>query len=72
MNKGEIEIAYCPTEQMLADFFTKTLQGSLFNQFRAVTLGHKPITSLHTCNDSALKECVEVSNTEQLEQPSKQ
>jgi hypothetical protein len=25
-----IDIVYCPTEQMLTDFFTKPLQGSLF------------------------------------------
>jgi hypothetical protein len=28
-----IEVVYCPTEDMLADFFTKPLQGSLFEKF---------------------------------------
>jgi hypothetical protein len=28
-----IDVQYCPTEQMLADFFTKPLQGSLFKKF---------------------------------------
>ena len=41
-----ITIHYCPTEQMLADFLTKPLQGSLFRKFRAVLLGHTPIHSL--------------------------
>ena len=41
-----ITIHYCPTEQMLADFLTKPLQGSLFRKFRAVLLGHEPIHSL--------------------------
>jgi hypothetical protein len=27
-----LEVKYCPTEQMLADFFTKPLQGSLFRK----------------------------------------
>jgi len=27
---GEIKIAYCPTKDMLGDFFTKPLQGSVF------------------------------------------
>ena len=57
---------------MLADFFTKPLQGSLFKKLRAVMLGHKPITSFCDYNDSALKKRVEVRDNEQLEQPSQQ
>ena len=30
----EIHVEYCPTEEMVADFFTKPLQGSLFRKFR--------------------------------------
>jgi hypothetical protein len=41
-----IDVQYCPTEQMLADFFTKPLQGSLFRKFRDVIMGHKHIDSL--------------------------
>ena len=41
-----ITIVYCPTEQMLADFFTKPLQGSLFERFRKVLMGHAHIDSL--------------------------
>ena len=37
--KGEIEIEYCPTEEMLADYFTKPLQGALFQKFRNAILG---------------------------------
>jgi len=36
VDRKEIEISYCPTESMLADFFTKPLQGTLFRSFRAV------------------------------------
>jgi hypothetical protein len=42
----DIDVQHCPTEQMLADFFTKPLQGSLFRKFREVILGHKHIDSL--------------------------
>ena len=42
-----IKIEYCPTAQMLADFFTKPLQGNLFPTFRDVVLGYKHIMSLH-------------------------
>jgi hypothetical protein len=42
----DIDVQHCPTEQMLADFFTKPLQGSLFRKFREVIMGHKHIDSL--------------------------
>jgi len=32
--RGEIEIEFCPTTEMRADFFTKPLQGKQFNEFR--------------------------------------
>ena len=32
--KGEVSIEFCPTKQMIADFFTKPLQGQLFTLFR--------------------------------------
>jgi hypothetical protein len=41
-----IEIRHCPTLQMLADFFTKPLQGALFYKFRDVILGYKHVESL--------------------------
>jgi hypothetical protein len=41
-----IEVEYCPTEDMLADFFTKPLQGSLFRKLRAVVMGHKHVDTL--------------------------
>ena len=45
-DKGEIELRYCPTEIMLADFFTKPLQGALFLKFREVIMGWKDISTL--------------------------
>jgi hypothetical protein len=41
-----IRIRHCPTLQMLADFFTKPLQGNLFKRFRGVVLGHDHIDTL--------------------------
>jgi len=39
VKKGEITIDYCPTEDMLADYFTKPLQGSLFRRLRNTIMG---------------------------------
>lgn len=39
VTKGEITVEHCPTENMIADYFTKPLQGKLFNKFRNLILG---------------------------------
>jgi hypothetical protein len=41
-----ITIMYCPTEEMLADFFTKPLQGALFDKFKAVLMGRSHLRTL--------------------------
>ena len=46
-NANDINIRHCPTTLMLADFFTKPLQGALFTRFRDVILGHKHVNSLN-------------------------
>jgi len=35
IKRGEVKVAYCPTENMLADFFTKPLQGAAFQHMRS-------------------------------------
>jgi hypothetical protein len=39
IQKKHIRVQYCPTEEMIADFFTKPLQGALFYKFRDAILG---------------------------------
>jgi hypothetical protein len=39
-------VEYCPTEQMLADFFTKPIQGNLFRRLWKVIMGRKHIDAL--------------------------
>ena len=34
MKKDEVHVQYCPTHNMLADYFTKPLQGATFRKFR--------------------------------------
>jgi hypothetical protein len=53
-----IDVVYCPTEQMLADFFMKPLQGSLFRKLKAVIMGHKHIDTLKEIPSAPLQERV--------------
>jgi hypothetical protein len=36
---GEIEIVHCPSKEMIADFFTKPIQGKRFSELRSVIMG---------------------------------
>ena len=40
--RKEVEVEYCPTKEMLADFFTKPLQGTLFRTFRNQIMNANP------------------------------
>ena len=39
IDDGEIEVVYCPTDEMIGDFFTKPLQGGKFIKFRSLIMG---------------------------------
>ena len=41
IDKKEIKVEYCPTGDILGDFFTKPLQGSLFRKLRAKVMNLK-------------------------------
>jgi hypothetical protein len=64
-----MEIVYCPTEQMLADFFTKPLQGSLFRRLKAVVMGQHHISTLKEIPPVASQERVEESKIEESKIP---
>jgi hypothetical protein len=38
INNRELSVKYCPTGEMIADFFTKPLQGKLFLKFRQLIM----------------------------------
>jgi hypothetical protein len=40
VEKGNIAIEYCPTEDMIGDYFTKPLQGKLFLKLKRLIMGH--------------------------------
>ena len=44
--KGDITIEHCPTSEMVADYFTKPLQGALFKKMRNVIMGYQSYVSL--------------------------
>ena len=46
VDKGELSVKYCPTYLMIADYFTKPLQGRLFNLFRDVIMGHRQLQEI--------------------------
>ena len=58
VDKGEIKVEYCPTLLMLADYFTKPLQGIRFRELRNVIMGYKSIFELDVSLLSTIKERV--------------
>ena len=43
IEKGAVSVAFCPTDDMIDDFFTKPLQGKKFIEFRDMILGLIPL-----------------------------
>jgi hypothetical protein len=46
ITSGETNLIHCPTGIMIADFFTKPLQGLLFEKFRDIIMGITHCSSL--------------------------
>ena len=46
VDNKEVRIEYIPTHLMLADYFTKPLQGEQFRILRAYIMGRRPISEL--------------------------
>ena len=46
VQKKEFSVEYCHTDSMLADFYSKALQGKLFHKYREVLMGWKHIDTL--------------------------
>ncbi len=56
--KDRVDV-YCPTEQILADFFTKPLQGYLTRRLKAVLIGHAHISTVLETPSATVQERVE-------------
>jgi hypothetical protein len=63
---GEVKIQYCPIGDMLADFFTKPLQGSIFRKFRDFILNVQgdPDSTTHLDHRSVLRNHTKLSTSE--------
>jgi hypothetical protein len=46
--KQELNVEWCPTGDMIADFMTKPLQGALFKKFRDLIMGVRSLASVDT------------------------
>ena len=70
LKSEKIQVIYCPTAKMIADFFTKPLQGNLFRKLRDVVLGYKHVNELKDNGESTDEERVE--NNEKVEKEKKE
>ncbi len=63
--RKEVAIQYCPTKEMVADYFTKPLQGALFYKFRDQIMGVVPMDTISGDHRSVLD--VDPDNSTSLE-----
>ena len=61
--KGEIEVKYCPNQLMIADYFTKPMQGKFFRMFRDLIMGYVHINDIFKAIELSAKEHVDKSKT---------
>ena len=62
INWDRLRVSYCPTRDMLADYFSKPLQGSLFRKFRNLILNVSSKDKLNAGHGE--QECVGTTNSE--------
>jgi hypothetical protein len=55
IDSGDLHIEHCPTDRMVADFFTKPLQGVLFRKMRDYIMNIDPNSSYHSGHRSVLE-----------------
>ena len=60
IDKKEVEVQFCPTHLMIADYFTKPLQGKAFKLFRDLIMGYTPISTILDAIALSAKERVEI------------
>ena len=58
VDKGELEVEYCPTKLMIADYMTKPLQGAHFQLLRYMIMGWKSLDDIIMAIRHSVKERV--------------
>ena len=46
IDKNKATVGFCPTQSILANFFTKLLNSNLFRKFKNIIMGHTELSSL--------------------------
>jgi hypothetical protein len=59
LDKKELELQWCPTHLMIADYFTKPLQGKQFKLLRDLIMGYMHINEFLKEIERSIKERVE-------------
>ena len=44
IDRGDMELKHCPTEEIIADFYTKPLQGKNYYKMRQMIMGHSTMS----------------------------
>ncbi len=70
VNMKEVEIKWCPTKGMVADFMTKPLQGSHCRRFRDLIMGMTSIKRSKNFTSSSVKLKKRKKKTERSVSPS--
>ena len=68
--RNEVAIQYCPTKKMVADYFTKPLQGALFYKFRdqiMVVVEMEAILGIDPINHRSVLESDHLNNVNKME-----
>ena len=70
IERDHVQVSYCPTGDMLADYFSKPLQGSLFRKFHNLFLNINSTDDLKV--QAGEQECVGANSEDDNATPSKQ
>ena len=78
IKRSEIVIEYCPTDEMIGDFFTKPLGGAKFRRFRNIIMnidhdefGPVDLDELTAIHNEKMKVRFEIENKKKQNEPTK-
>ena len=68
LKREKIELLHCKTDKMIADYFTKPLQGNLFKRLRSYTMGESvmPIEERVESKDNNSENDLAIDKTESV------